>query len=113
MNATVQAELRLVESPDCGRQLYLFRVQILTGELRQPVDLILKCIVEALVAIAKTGRGVPHLKVEVWDTLPIIKVVPLGAFEKLRRIQIVYGVAPRAVLAFELKQFLIVGRVRY
>src|SRR6267378_8340291 len=104
MDAAVQAELRLVESPDGGRQFYFFRVQILTGELWQLVDLILEYVVEALVAIAETCCGVPHLQIEVRCTLSIIKVVPLSALEDLRRIQIVNGVAPRAVLAFEFKQ---------
>src|SRR5262249_10509509 len=35
MRASFQAEFGLVQSCDGGRQLYLFSMQILTGELRQ------------------------------------------------------------------------------
>src|SRR5437879_3201786 len=84
-------------------------MQILTGKLRQLVYLILQDVIQAAIAIAETRCRIPHLQDEVRDTLAIVKVVALGALEKFRRIQVMDRVAPRAVFAFEFKQFLLAG----
>src|SRR5438874_13405193 len=63
MNTPLNAKLGLVESRDGRREFDLFRVQILAGELRQLINLILERVVQTLIAVAEARRRIPHLQI--------------------------------------------------
>jgi hypothetical protein len=77
------------------RELDLFSVQILAGELRQFVDLLLERIVDAFVAVAEIDGGVPHLEIEIGCFVPIVKIAPFTTFKNVRFFSVMDRVAMR------------------
>src|SRR5438128_12616218 len=105
MDAAIDAEPGRVQAADRRGEFDLLRMQILAGELRQRIQLPRERRVQAAVAVAEARRRVPHLQIEVRRALPVVQVVALRALETLRRIEVVNGVAPRTVPAFQLQKF--------
>src|ERR1700756_3085870 len=85
-------------------------MQVLAGQLRQRVDLMLQCIIETAVLIAEIDRRVPHLKIEVRDSLIVKQVTAVASRENLRRVRVMNGIAVRTVTAVFLQEILNSGR---
>ena len=80
-------------------KLDLGRMQVLARDLRQGVELLLHRLVEARIGIAEVDRRIPHLQVEVRHAGGVEEVAALAAREDLRRLDVVDGVAERAIAA--------------
>ena len=78
-------------------------MHVLTGDLRQPVDLALERVVQAAVGVAEVDRRVPHLQVEILAALGIVQIGAFAALEELG-LRIVNRVTVRTVNRFELQQ---------
>src|SRR5579863_6863604 len=80
-------------------------MQILAGELRQPVELALQRFAKPRILVAKARGRIPHLKVEVRRAFLVVEVRPLTVHKNLGGLEIVDGVAKRAVLTLEFEEF--------
>src|SRR5947207_14563019 len=105
MDAAIAAEPGRVQAADRRGEFDLLRMQVLTGELRQRIQLPREGRVQAAVAVPEARRRVPHLQIEIRRALPVVQITALRALETLRRIQVMDRVAPRTVLAFQLEKF--------
>src|SRR3977135_1503142 len=104
MDAAIDAESRCVQAADRRGELDLLRMEVLTGTLRQRLQLPRERGVQTAVAVPEARRRVPHLQIEVRRALPVVQIAALRSLETLRRIEVVNGVAPRTVLAFQLQE---------
>ncbi len=81
-------------------QLDLRRVQVLAGHLGQLAQLLDHLVFQALVLVAEVHGRIPHLQIQVRRAFLVIHVAALAAAEDLGGIDVVNGVAKRAVLGF-------------
>ena len=82
-----------------GHQHFFF-VEILAGELREPVQLRLQGIDDALVAIAEIDRRVPHLEIEVGFLLAVVEEAAFAVLKEFRHGRIMDGVSMGAIFRF-------------
>ena len=113
MHAAFAAEFALGILADRGRQLDLLAVQILRGDLRQPIDLALQRLVEARIRISEIHRRIPHLQIEERRAGAVIDKGPFAALEQFWRLAVMHRVAMRAVARLELQEaaFLLGGKI--
>ena len=78
MHPAFDAEFFLDVLGNFSGQPDLFFMQILAGQLRQGVDLLFKDIIKAFILIAKIGRGIPHLQIQIFHALGIIQINALS-----------------------------------
>src|SRR6266851_4672742 len=105
MDAALDAEPGRVQAADRSGELDLLRMKVLTGELRQRLQLPRERRIQAAVAVPEARRRVPHLQIEIRRALPVVQITALRALETFRRIEVMHRVAPRTVLAFQLQKF--------
>ncbi len=98
MHAAIQTELLFRVDRDGLGQLDARLVQVLAGHLRQQVDLVFQHVVQTLVGVAEVDRRIPHLQVKERRARGIEHVAAFAAAEDLRRVNIMHGIAERAVL---------------
>ena len=93
MNPSLAPELALGVLGDHGRQFHLFAVQVLRGDLRQPVELPMCGVVQAFVAIAEIDGGIPHLQIEKRRAGLIVDVGAFAFLEEFRFCRVVDRIA--------------------
>lgn len=82
-----------------GHQHFFF-MEILAGELREAIQLGLQGIDDALVAIAKIDRRVPHLEIEIGLLLAVVEEAAFAILEKFRDGRIMDRVSMGAIFCF-------------
>ncbi len=109
LHPALHAEGALDALADQLRQLDFLPMQVLAGELRQPIHLGAHCPAHRRVGVAQVDRGVPHLQVEVLPAVQVVEVAALASLEELRLFGVVDRVAVRAeaVLLRQQRQFLV------
>ncbi|MPM08574.1 hypothetical protein SDC9_54887 [bioreactor metagenome] len=100
VHAALFAPLLLGVLRDELRQLDLGGVQILTGHLRQLLELLDHSVFQPLVLVAEVDGRVPHLQIQIRRASVVIHVAAFAAGENLGGIDVMDGVAKRAVLGF-------------
>ncbi|MNF89182.1 hypothetical protein D3C84_716960 [compost metagenome] len=100
MHAPVQAELVPGIDRYHLRELDLALVQILAGDLRQRIDLLFQCIVQAGVGVAEVDRRIPHLQVEIGLVAGVPDIRAFAAAENTGWFYVVDGVAVGAIAGF-------------
>ncbi|MNV40031.1 hypothetical protein D3C71_1316310 [compost metagenome] len=93
VNAARAAPFLLRVLSDPLGQLDLGGMQILAGDLRQRLQLLLHHGLESLVLVAKVHCRVPHLQVQVGRAFGVVHVAAIAACEDLRRIYVVNRIA--------------------
>ncbi len=94
MHAAFLAKLLLCVARDHRRQLDLLAMQVLACDLGEPVELPLRRVDKAGIAISEVNRRVPHLEIQILAPFAIEEERAFAAIEDLGRLHVVNGVAP-------------------
>jgi len=104
VHAALHAELLLGVLGDDRREFDLLAVKILRGDLRQALELAMRGLIEARIAVAEVHGRIPHLQVQELPALGVVHERAVAAIEDLRRVGVVHRVAVRAVNVLELQE---------
>ncbi len=112
LHPPLHAEAALDALADHLGELDLFTMEILAGELRQPLHLIAQRLHHLPICVAEVDSGIPHLQIKVLPPVEIVEKAAFAALEDLRLLGVVDSVAVRAITAlfFEQHEFLFVDR---
>src|SRR5262249_33120339 len=109
MNAAFLSEVsfnrfnKLVCQPD------LLFVQVLACKLRELVDLLLECVIDSSVGVAKVYSRIPHLQVKIGLPSHVVKVAAFACFKELRSVRIMYRVPMGTNFRFKREKFCFFG----
>src|SRR2546425_2553894 len=86
-------------------------MQILSSQLRQGIELAGECFVQSLIAIAKAGRGIPHLQIKISSTLAVVEIAAFRAGKEFRGLEVMNRVTPGTIFPLKLAQSVLGGGV--